>query len=323
MSVSALEQSIFQTVRYYALFDCPVTAVQVWRSLIVVQPGIGLRWQGQSQAGLTHVTQTLRQSAWLEQRLGSHWGYYYVRGSEASVERRLRRHVLAQHKWKIVRRVGRWLAFVPLVRMIAVSGSLAQSNTKAESDLDLFVIVHAGRIWTARLLLLAAAQFTGRRRKHWDSLAPDKVCLNHYVSDRHLLMTREVRNLYTAVQYAALAPLVGGKLLPEFWQANGAWLRRFVMAPAVPALPHRMAVRVGPVAATVHRGLTALFLEPIGGALERWAERVQRQTVARHSRPGQAGRVALGPHELAFHPDSRVQFILEQFAQEPGQQALL
>ena len=211
-----LERTIFNTLRYFDLFSMPVTAVQLWRSLIIDPDGsAGVRWGGQHVWPLSAVRQTLAQSPWLKERVASQWGYYALKQSvgesqgamQRAVRQRLQRHVLAQHKWRIVRRAGRLLARLPLIRMVAVSGSLALWNTRQESDLDLFIVARRGRIWTARLLLLLATQLLGRRRKYWEGQAPDKICLNHYITDGGLSMPTAVRSLYTAMLYLHAVPL--------------------------------------------------------------------------------------------------------------------
>lgn len=321
--VSALEQSIYNTVRYFSLFDMPLTATQIWRTLILEHDDSRLRWHGEHLPTLSAVREALGQSPRLRGQLETMWGYYFLRGRQASVRRRLARHVIAQYKWRLARRLVRWLAVVPFVRMIAGSGSLALSNTRPESDLDMFVIVQAGRIWTARLLLLLVAQFLGRRRKHWDRLAPDRLCLNHYVTDEALTMPPAVRNLYTAVAYTTLTPLFGERFLAGFQADNASWMRSYLMYPDMPVLPSQLRVSLPSPLLWLKRGLEGILREPVGDALEAWARRAQRAMIARHTRPGRAGRIAISETELAFHPDSRVPELLRQFAQDAGQKPLL
>lgn len=319
----ALEQSIYNTVRYFALFDMPVTATQIWRALVLGHEDSRVRWHGEHLPGLRAVRETLADSVWLRTVIETKWGYFFIAGQEKSVRRRLARHVIAQHKWRLARRLAGWLAAVPFVNMIAGSGSLALSNTRPESDFDLFVIVRTGRMWTARLLLLLVAQLLGRRRKHWDRLAPDRLCLNHYVTDRALVMPAAVRNLYTAVAYTHLTPLFNENVLARFQVANAPWIKSYLMYPDAPALPAKQGISLPSSPLWFKNLLEGVLNEPVGEALERWAGRVQRRMIAEHTLPGRSGRIAVSDDELAFHPDSRVPHILRQFAQDTGQKALL
>lgn len=320
---SPLEQSIFNTVRYFALFDMPVTAVQIWRVLVLDQEDSRLRWRGQHLPSLAEVRELSADSAWLLQRLGSTWGYFFLRGREESVKRRLQRHVLAQHKWRLTQRLVRWLAAVPGVCMLAGSGSLALSNTRPASDLDLFVIVRAGRIWTTRLLLLFVAQLLGRRRKYWNEKAPDMLCLNHYITDRSLVMPPAVRNLYTAGLYAHLVPVFGQEFLAPFQAANAAWMKNYLMYPDHISLSPQQAVSLPYSLLVLKRIVESIILEPLGHVLERGAEKVQRYIIARHIQPDHSGRMALSSTELAFHAGSVAPDLLRRFAQDTGQKTLL
>jgi hypothetical protein len=328
---STLERSIFDTLRYFDIFAMPVTAVQVWRSLVIDRTGSGVRWGGGRAWSLAAVQRALRESPWLAERTVACWGYFALRGSvplgpdgaQAMVEDRLARHVIAQRKWRLARRAAWFLARLPLVRMIAVTGSLALWNTRPQSDFDLFVVARRGRIWVARLLLLLTTQLLGRRRKYWEGQAPDKVCLNHYITDDALVMPVEIRSIYTAMLYAHAVPLAGGRVYWRWREANGPWLRRWLMFPEAPRVLPRQYVRVGWVSRMLRGWLEGILLEPIGASCNRFAERIQRRAIAEHGRAVRRGRIKLSAVELAFHPDSKEAAVLQRFVQDPGQRALL
>lgn len=318
-----LEQALYDTVRYWGLFDRPVTAVELWRCLIVESEPNAARWQGQHVPALMEVETTLRESAWLKTKISRQWGYYFQHDREGIVELYLTRYRQAQLKWKIMRRIARLLQYVPFVRGIFVTGSLAIMNTNDESDLDLLIVTSPSRIWLTRLLLLFVTQLTGRRRTHWDRKAPDKICLNHYVTEVSLSMARSIRTLYTAMLYTHLVPLTGLDLHAQFQRENGGWLKRFVMYPEVPFIPPAQYLRPWRWLKAVQRGFEIIFQEPLFDGLEHLAEKVQRRVVLQHTVPGQAGRIALSAGELAFHPDSKEASILALFHQDEGQRVLL
>lgn len=320
---SLLERSIFDTLRYFDIFSLPLTATQIWRLLIVVRQSGGPRWEGYGLPSFSSVRTALSTSPWLRERIAARWGHYYLRGHDAVIEEKFQRHVLAQAKWKLTRRIVPFLAGVPFVRMIGVTGSLSLSHTRSASDLDLFFVVRAGRIWTARLLVVLVAQVLGRRRKWVDREAPDKVCLNHYIADDALVMDPAARSLYTAVLYTRLVPLVGLDVWCRWRDANRVWLRQWLMIQTPPFVPSRHVVHLFGVVVWFQRLLEAVLLEPLGAVVERWAERIQRRVISQHTTPGRSGRVAVSAHELAFHPDSKEAMVLHRFFEEHGQQALL
>lgn len=321
MSAGGLEHSIYNTVRYFDILDMPVTATQIWQCLLVEQ-GKGPKWGGHRHWTLPEIQRALHTSLFLGSRIKTTWGYYFLPGRRSLVRQRLTRHRTSQIKWKIALFTARFLAAVPLVRALAGSGSLALDNTKADSDLDFFVITAPQRIWTTRLLLLATSQLLHRRRKHWDRRAPDMLCLNHYVSAAHLRLPNELHNTFTAVMYELLVPVYRPGVVKSFQHANAPWMYEHVMAATMPYVRHRYTIRLLPVVSWAKRLIEAFLLEPVGDIIERLAERLQRSIIARHN-IGRSGRVAVSNTELAFHPDTKVPALLARYHQDPGQRRLL
>ncbi len=324
-----LEQAIFDTIRYFDLFKTPLTTTQIWRSLIIDREGTDMRWHGRHVPSLATLKEAIGQSTWLQQQLIMFWGYYCLRQSAPDktaaklyIQQYLYRHALAQQKWKITRKIARFLAPLPLIRMIGVTGSLAMFNTQPGSDLDLFIIAKQGRVWLVRLLLIIVTELKGRRRRYWHEQAPDKVCLNHYISDSHLTMSPAVQNIYTAVSYHQLVLLSGHESYQQWQQANETWLKRWLMYPAVISLPSRLSIPVGHTLSSIRTLVESLLLELPGDYLERLSEKIQRYFIAKHSYHHR-GRVNLSKFELAFHPDTKVPDIIKKFQEEAGQGQLL
>jgi predicted nucleotidyltransferase len=317
-----LATAIYHTIRYYDLFNQPVTAVQIWRSLIVESFQSHLRWAGRHVYSLKSIQASLI-SMRVAKRIESKWGYFFLKGKAGNVTERMHRLHEAQDKWKLTQRLIKFVSIAPFVKGIAMAGSLAEGNTRADSDLDVLVIATRGRIWTARLILIMLAQLTGHRRKHWDDRAPDKLCLNHYITDNALAVNKQIRNLYTAISYRHLIPIYGQAAFEEFYQANVSWQKKYLMYPEPPHIQSSFIVHTPYFGRVFKKIIEAILLEPVGNAVERWAEKIQRSSIARHTLPGQVGRVVLSNTELAFHPDTKVPGLLQYYAQEAGQQTLI
>lgn len=309
--ISALERAIWDTVRYFDLFDMPVTQTQIWQTLITEQQ-LDIPTPVHSYH-VQDIRAALESSSWLQECTGSKWGYVFVRGREHLVRERLRRHGLAQQKWKLARKLARYLSVVPFVQGLAGAGSLALDNTKESSDLDFFIIAKGKRIWMARLGLLVVSQILARRRKYWNVQAPDKLCLNHYVTNMTLLLPESVRNIYTAVAYRVLVPVFSNEALRQFQMENMSWIGSYVSAPPFVSVPYRYEVRTPALLGVVKRFIESFLSEPIGDGMERLAERIQRAVIQRHSVDSRPGRIVLSDNELAFHPDTKVPALLRRF----------
>lgn len=320
--MSDLDRPIHQTLRYFDLFDQPLTATQVWLNLLAPPVGKSARWDGQRVRSLKEVREALRQLR-RQGEVESRWGYYCLPGRLVMVEERLRRHVQAQEKWRLTRRLAWWLALVPLVRMLAMSGSLARGNTRTASDLDIFIVTAPRRIWLSRLLLLMAAQLTGRRRKYWNEEAPDMLCLNHYLTEADLSFPPAIRNVYTAASCRQILPLTGWSSYVKFQQVNGPWIRRFLMSPELPRIPAPHLMKIPGIFVRIRGWWSRWLEEPGWDFLEVLAERWQRRSIARHAKESDSEHVRLSARELAFHPDTKVPQILARFARDEGQKQLV
>ncbi|MCL5795345.1 MAG: nucleotidyltransferase domain-containing protein [Patescibacteria group bacterium] len=112
------------------------------------------------------------------------------------------------------------LANFSFIKLVAITGSLAKFNSTRHSDIDIFVIVEKGKIWTARALALAASQFLGQRAKGKDSAG--KFCFNRFVSDDYLSISP--RNFYHAQEYGSFLVLVDKNNTLEKFTAKNLWI---------------------------------------------------------------------------------------------------
>ena len=310
---SSFERSICDTVHFFDIYDMPVTATQIWLYLIRAKSNY------QHTPSLHEVQDALRESLYLAEKLEQQFGYVVKRGRLLLVRQRLRRHAIAQDKWKIVKKCAPFLAMIPFVRGLGGSGSLAIDNTKFSSDLDILVIVDAGRIWTTRLLLLVVSQLLGRRRKYDSQSAPDMLCLNHYLSAARLTVSKDIQNICMAMQYAMLVPIYRDEEVRTFLQRNSGWMDEYVRVPAVPPLRHQYTILLPEFLQFLKKQTELLLLEPVGDYIEHMAERLQQWVIFRHwQKMGGApehGRIVLTDTELAFHPDTKVPAIVDAFAE--------
>ncbi|HSX24893.1 MAG TPA: hypothetical protein VLG69_02925, partial [Candidatus Andersenbacteria bacterium] len=275
----------------------------------------------QSTPSLHEIQDALLHSSYLAEKIEQKFGYIVKRGRLSLVDQRLRRHAIAQDKWKILRRCAPFLAMAPFVRGLGGSGSLAVDNTKFSSDLDILVVVDEGRIWTTRLALLIISQLLGRRRKYDSKHAPDMLCLNHYLSMNRLTVSNDIQNICMAMQYAMLVPIFDDEKMRTFRQRNSRWIDDYVHVPVPPTLQHQYTIHIPRILMFIKKQFELLLREPIGDAIERQAERLQQWIILRHwAKKGGApeyGRIVLTANELAFHPDTKVPAIVDAFAAAP------
>lgn len=135
-------------------------------------------------------------------------------------------------RWRKINLIAWYLQLTPFIRFIAITGSMAFNLAKDESDINIFIIARAKRIWTcfyfSRLLLKLMWQLRTSEKK------AGKICPNHYVTDEYLIINPQ--NAYFAQQYSHLIPIFDEKhLCTKFFTAN-KWMEELGYSRPVCAL---------------------------------------------------------------------------------------
>jgi hypothetical protein len=133
------------------------------------------------------------------------------------------RDPLQSRKRRRARAVVKWLVRLSGVRCVALANTTALGNARDEGDLDFFVIVRAGSIWTTRLL--GALPFRLLRLTPRPGFEKDAVCLSYFIADNALnLSSHQLAgdDPYFRHWLLSLVPLCDDGVLADFWQANAA-----------------------------------------------------------------------------------------------------
>ncbi|NTW29971.1 MAG: hypothetical protein HGB34_02415 [Candidatus Moranbacteria bacterium] len=212
----SLSGNILSTIAYHDALDRPLTAFEVWKHLIIddresASPGSYRLGDVVSALGETDM----------RTRIASCDGFYVLPGREFLADRRIRAEKVAVAKLHRVRRLARTLRLVPFVRMIGITGSLAMKSGTTESDWDFFVVLRFGRIWIGRTVLTVYLHLL-RKRRHGERTR-DRVCLNYFVTDDHLVIPTE--DLYSANEYSFLIPLLGKETFRRF-ELRNRWIAK-------------------------------------------------------------------------------------------------
>ncbi|PIR41599.1 MAG: hypothetical protein COV31_00635 [Candidatus Yanofskybacteria bacterium CG10_big_fil_rev_8_21_14_0_10_46_23] len=241
-------------------------------------------------------------------------GYYMLANRQSLYEQRIRRRKIAEKKWQRIQREVRWLRFVPFIEILFASGSLALENPSLQSDLDLLVVTRSGRIWITRVLISLVLSLRRTRRTRYEVIAPDKVCLNHYITDQSLAIP--FRSLYTGQLYAHLMPIFfeDERLVRKF-KIDNNWIKNYVTQWSLP-INSRRRVQQNYILRVVKQAL-AFFL---GGRVGNWLEGLARDYQSRRVRQSRdfrtlGGRVTIDDTQLEFHPHSPERRLIDNFNQ--------
>jgi hypothetical protein len=205
--------AILRAVLYASVFDFPLSAEELWRSL------------PRHKIAIDALKRALSERSFLRERIDLVDGWYVPAGRGELVEQRRQRErssraFLAKH-----RRTLDVICTLPFTRLVAISGSLAHLNADDDADLDLFVVTRGPRVWTVALSLVILSRLMRRRKV---------VCANFLLADSHLKLDQH--DLYTASQVLHLRPVIGGDTQARFIKANPfvhGWFPNAENAPAV------------------------------------------------------------------------------------------
>jgi hypothetical protein len=111
---------------------------------------------------------------------------------------------------------------IPWVRLVALTGTRAMDNARADDDIDLMIITAANRLWLTRLLLTCLLFPWLRRGKQ----IARRLCLNLWLDETALAITPQ--NLFTAHEICQAVPLYNqDKTYEKFIKAN-QWVKQYL-----------------------------------------------------------------------------------------------
>lgn len=195
------------SVYYHDIFDYPLTLQDL------------IKWK----FGGTITLRKLKQTG--VEKSGK---YYFLKGRERLVFKRLRNERYSKRKMEIARKAGNVISFNPFIQMVGVTGALAMNNADGDSDIDLMIIAKAGRLWTARVIAYFIAKMFGLKiRKPGETDEKDKLCINIWLDEESLAWDRRDRNIYTAHEIAQIVPIVNKNNTYERLVQKNKWIIDF------------------------------------------------------------------------------------------------
>jgi predicted nucleotidyltransferase len=168
--INPVRDSVLTTLAWFDVFDYPLTAVEVARFSSLFATAISIA--------------EAREVLISDPQIAESNGYYFFRGREICVTRRLRRFRSAETKFRRARLIARLFSLWPAVCLVALCNSLAMANADEESDIDLFIVCRPKTLWLTRLVLVAPLMMFGLRPVATNQ--KNKICLSFIISEEVL-----------------------------------------------------------------------------------------------------------------------------------------
>ncbi|MDA1038135.1 MAG: hypothetical protein O2877_00420, partial [bacterium] len=215
-----------RTVAWFSLFSYPLTAFEIWKWMLEPEDKYTL--------GQVIIALSSKEN---QRHLVSDDGSYRLRSSDGTAQVRRERFRDAVQKFRTLLPVVSYLRYLPTVRGVATCNTLAWMHTRKESDIDLFVIVKEGSVWTSRLLSVTPFMIARARP---GERSENPLCFSFFLSDTSLnvqSLSMPEKDPYLTYWAASIIPLFDRDgAFDEFQKAN-SWMRE-VLPTAHSQTPH-------------------------------------------------------------------------------------
>ncbi len=185
-------QAILDTLSYRAVFNYPLSFYQLGTLLVTGKP----------------VTLELLSSELKDliksKRVGQRSDKYFLAGT--SPVDWLSRKENTDRMLQRLSGVFRLLGYIPWVKLVGVTGTLAAGNASDKDDVDVFIVAARGRVWLARFFVVLLLKLCGVYRT--DVYPQGKVCPNIFVDESSISWPNEKRNIYIAHEILLMRPVV-------------------------------------------------------------------------------------------------------------------
>lgn len=239
--MDAVQTATLQTIIYADIFDFALNSEEIHRYLLYHLP-----------VSLEQVQQALC-SEELRSQILTDDNYFALQTNHHAIQRRHASEQVADQFWKQASYFARWLAAIPFVEMVALTGALAMRNPGSErDDFDFLIVAHPGRVWFVRacsVLLVRGVRLFG-----------NEICPNYILASDQLRQKRQ--DLFIAHEIAQMRPLFGWKIYRRMLQEN-QWTRSMLAnaAPFSACTDHAQPLK---------RLLEWLLSGAFGDLLDRW-----------------------------------------------------
>lgn len=212
--MTEVQKSILKTLIYFDQFNCALTIEQMRKNLIGSQTSV---------ENLKKELGDLLENGVIISKNDN----FALKNREYLFSLKDKYELISRKKIGILKKALFVLKFIPLVRGVILFGSLAMKNANELSDIDLMIVCKKNYVWTTRLICKIFMIIIGIDRHKNLNHAPDKICLNHFISEDCLEIP--FQNIYNAMMYRnGIALIDKGLNLKNSFLKNNNWIYSLV-----------------------------------------------------------------------------------------------
>ncbi|PIY68634.1 hypothetical protein COY90_04975 [Candidatus Roizmanbacteria bacterium CG_4_10_14_0_8_um_filter_39_9] len=129
----------------------------------------------------------------------------------------IQRHIISNNKLALVYCYTKALSRIPLVKMVAITGSASVGNCTPKDDIDIMIIAKRGYLWISRFFTILLSILYNVR---------NLVCLNLFFDETDLTIPRNKQTPYVAHEILQMKPVIDkGQIYKRFISEN-RWVRK-------------------------------------------------------------------------------------------------
>lgn len=295
----SLYNSIVRAIVFFDIFGHPLTDRELFEYL----------YHPPTRPKLDFQDFIFKTRGFSDHRITCTLGMWHLTGRDALISEHTERSVHIPQKLKKLTKAAKLMSYVPFVRAVFVCNTFAFNAADSDSDIDVFIIVKSGHMWTARIMttFLMSVFRLRRTRKR----IKDQICLSFYLADRMLNISKfKIKNdVYLSYWLWTLIPVYDpDHLANSILRANQELLSPFFLhsrhiEPVLTIPFHRHTAKK-----ILARIMELIFQGERGRWLENMVRAPQRRKIMRNTSSlvhAKDTRVVVNDSVLKFHENDR------------------
>lgn len=187
----ACDRSIKRTLAYSAVFQYPMSEYQLYTFLITKN-------NYDHDFFITSLRRLVK-----KKHVKAKDGKYYLPGVRP-VSWKLR-YKYSQDLIDEAQASIRLLAFIPWIKMVAVTGAVASHNAVKDDDVDVLIVTEKNRLWISRFFVFFILKVIGKYAQRGENNR--KLCCNLFTDESGMKWGKHKQNVYVAREMLSIQPL--------------------------------------------------------------------------------------------------------------------
>lgn len=220
MTDSTIDQAIFSTLSYAAVFHSGVAKEELHRLLICSAPI-------SKELLFQRLNLLIKRGVVVEQS-----GFVSLRQFSRHLSGSVSRWDESERKARELMTKASWLHFIPTILGVGITGSVAAHSAQKNDDIDVMIVCAEGTLWLTRAVVQAIAFFQGTLRRRLMKHVANRWCFNLWLDESSLSIQQPT--LYLAREVVQVWWIMNNSSIHERFVSMNRWVREWYANTRVP-----------------------------------------------------------------------------------------